>query len=109
MAKKVNITDKLELSGNPYLVIRNAELQVNADAATVLKIMDKYKNTETDSMSVNDMMDMYELIFPEKSREEIDRLNLSLTDFNIVIEAAMNLIMGEEEEEAGEAQTHTTT
>lgn len=109
MAKKVNITDKLELGGNPCLVIGDTELQVNADAATVLKIMDKHKDTDTSDMSVDAMLDMYELIFPEKSRDEITALNLSFTDFQIVIEEAMNLIIGEEEADAGEVQTHTTT
>ena len=42
MAKKVNITEKLELDGNPSLIIGKEELEVNADAATILKIMGKY-------------------------------------------------------------------
>lgn len=109
MAKKVNITDKLELGGNPCLVIGNTELEVNADAATVLKIMDKYKDTDANNTSVDEMMGMYELIFPEKSRDVITKLNLSFSDFQIVIEEAMNLITGEEENDTGEAQTHTTT
>lgn len=109
MAKKVNITDKLELGGNPYLVIGDKELQVNADTATVLKIMGKYADKDTSTMSLDDMMDMYEIIFPEKSRGEITALNLSLTDFKIVIEESLNLIMGGEEADTGEVQTHTTT
>jgi hypothetical protein len=40
VAKKVDITEKLELAGNPYLVIAGHELEVNADAATMLTIMD---------------------------------------------------------------------
>ncbi len=109
MAKKVNITDKLELGGNPYLVIGDKELQVNADTATVLKIMGKYADKDTSTMSLDDMMDMYEIIFPEKSRGENTALNLSLTDFKIVIEESLNLIMGGEEADTGEVQTHTTT
>lgn len=44
MAKVVNITDKLELEGNPHLVIKDEELEVNADAATMLKIMENMQN-----------------------------------------------------------------
>lgn len=109
MAKKVNITDKLELAGNPYLVIGTKELQVNADAATVLKIMEKYQDTNASSTTMNDLMGIYKLIFPEKSREEISNMNLSFADFKVVIEEAMNLVMDEEETGAGEDQTHTTT
>ena len=36
MAKIVNITDKLEMDGNPFLVIKDEKLEVNADAATML-------------------------------------------------------------------------
>lgn len=109
MAKIVNITDKLELGENPSLVIGDTELQVNADAATVLKIMDKYKDTDTNDMSVDNIMDVYDLIFPEKSRDAITKLKLSFSDFQIVIEEAMNLIIGGEKTDEGEVQTHTTT
>ena len=44
MAKKVNITEKLELDGNPSLIIGKEELEVNADAATMLKIMGNIQN-----------------------------------------------------------------
>ena len=37
MSKIVNITEKLEMDGNPYLVIKDEKLEVNADAATMLK------------------------------------------------------------------------
>lgn len=39
MARKVDITDKLTFDGNPFLVIKGKELEVNADAPTVLRIM----------------------------------------------------------------------
>lgn len=40
MAKTVDITEKLNMDGNPVIVIKNKKLEVNADAATVLKLMD---------------------------------------------------------------------
>lgn len=39
MAKTIDITDKLAFDENPKLVIKGKELEVNADATTVLKIM----------------------------------------------------------------------
>ena len=39
MSKVVDITDKLEFEENPKLVVKGKELEVNADATTVLKIM----------------------------------------------------------------------
>ena len=39
MAKTIDITDKLAFDENPKLVVKGKELEVNADATTVLKIM----------------------------------------------------------------------
>ena len=46
MSKIVNITEKLELDGNPFLLIKDEKLEVNADAATMLKLMGKYGEME---------------------------------------------------------------
>ena len=39
MAKIVNITDKLEFEANPILEIGTIEVEVNADAETMLRLM----------------------------------------------------------------------
>ena len=39
MAKIVDITEKLSFEGNPRLKIKGRELEVNADAPTMLKVM----------------------------------------------------------------------
>ena len=39
MSRKVDITEKLSFEVNPYLVIKGHELEVNADAASVLRVM----------------------------------------------------------------------
>lgn len=106
MAKVVDITEKLNFDENPRLAIRGTELEVNTDAATVLKVMGIVGDGS--STTPGDIVDLYNLIFPEKSREVIDQMKLNFTDFNKVIECAINLVVGEEEDE-GEAQTHTTT
>lgn len=39
MARVLDITDRLTFDGNPSLKIRDKELEVNADAPTMLKVM----------------------------------------------------------------------
>lgn len=120
MAKKVDITEKLELDENPCLIIQGEELEVNADAATVLKIMGMFKDAKSnenvkDAKSNENGMSqaqytlkMYNLIFPPKSQKLIEKKKLSFADLQRVIEAAMDLIHGDDEPE-GEDQTRTTT
>ena len=114
MRKKIDITDKLELNGNPCLVIRGEELEVNADAATMLKVMGMFANNQDDNdqddvvKKTQATLNMYDLLFPEKSKKLIEKKKLSFTDLNRVIEAAVDLIAGSNEP-AGETQTHTTT
>lgn len=95
MAKRVNITEKLSFDENPVLVIRDKELEVNTDATTVLKIMGLHKAGVEDSEAV---IKMYELLFSEKDRKKIEEMKLSFGDLQIVIEEAMNLVDGEEDQ-----------
>lgn len=108
MAKVVNITDKLELEGNPHLVIKDEELEVNADAATMLKIMGKYAEFDSDAATPKDILDLYNLMFPVESQKKIEKLKLSFTDLATVVMEAQKLITGEEDT-VGEPVTHTTT
>ncbi len=108
MSKIVNITDKLEMDGNPYLVIKDEKLEVNADAATMLKIMGKYGEIEESEATPKDILDLYDLMFPEESRMKIEKLKLSFNDLTVVVMEAQKLITGAEETE-GESQTHTMT
>lgn len=97
MAKKVNITDKLDFSGNPSLIIKDQEIEVDASAETVLRVMGKM--SEGSEGSPKFVMDMYELIFPEKSRNAIAAFNLQFNDFTKVVEAGISLIVDSDEEE----------
>lgn len=114
MRKSMDITEKLELDGNPCLVIQGEELEVNADAATMLKVMGMFANNQDDNdqddvvKKTQATLNMYDLLFPEKSKKLIEKKKLSFTDLNRVIEAAVDLIAGSNEP-AGETQTHTTT
>ena len=111
MAKKVDITEKLELDENPCLIIQGEELEVNADAATVLKIMGMFKDAKSNENEMSQAqytLKMYNLIFPPKSQKLIEEKKLSFADLQRVIEAAMDLVHGDDEPE-GEDQTRTTT
>lgn len=102
MAKIVNITDKLEMDGNPFLVIKDESLEVNADAATMLKLMGKYGEMQAAEATPKDILDLYNLMFPKESREKIEKLKLSFKDLTVLVEEAQKLITGEEDETEGE-------
>ena len=93
MGKVVDITDKLSFDGNPTLVVKGKKLEVNADAPTVLKVMNFMQKENVNDMEV--VSAMYQLIFPEKSRTEIDKLKPSISDWMIIIQEAMALVTGE--------------
>lgn len=103
MARKMDITEKLSFDGNPSLIIKGTELEVNADAATVLKVMGALGDEPGPGQVVN----MYNMLFPDRSREVIDGMHLSFEDFKTVVENAITLITGEADE--GEVATRTTT
>lgn len=95
MAKKIiDITEKLSFEENPILVIKGKELEVNTDAETVLKLMGIIGDQEDTSQK--EVLDMYELIFPEDSRKAISELSLSFNDLKLVIQEAMSLITEED-------------
>lgn len=99
MVRKVDITEKLSFEENPILVIKGKELEVNTDAETVLKLMGTIGDTENTSQK--EVLNMYELIFPESSRNVIRDLALSFNDLKLVIQEAMSLIT-EEDNASGE-------
>lgn len=108
MAKIVDITDKLEMDGNPYLIVKKEKLEVNADAATMLKLMGKYEEISSSEATPKDILDLYDLIFPKESRKKIENLKIGFKDLTVLVEEAQKLIIGDEEQ--GELpQTPTTT
>lgn len=107
MAKKIDITDKLTMEGNPSLVISGKELEVNADAATMLVLMDKFGDGDT--QTVKSVLEMYDIIFPEETRNAIADMELSFADLKVIIAEGMKLITGDEEETPGEEGTPATT
>lgn len=93
MSKIVNITDKLNYDVNPKIQVRDKEIEVNSDAATMLKIMGVMADHER--TGPKEVIAMYELLFGAGEREKIEALKLSFTDFQLLVNTAINLVTGE--------------
>lgn len=91
MSKVIDITDKLSFDSNPKLKIGKNEVEVNADAPTILKIMGLMNK---DGDSVANMVESYNLLFPAESRALLDGLKLNFNDFVAVIQLAIELVTG---------------
>lgn len=99
MAKIIDITEKLTFEGNPALKIKGKTLEVNADAPTMLKVMGLMVNGDP---GPKEIVDMYEMMFPEKSQKEIEKLKLNFNDLVTVVEAAVGLIVDTDGDSQGE-------
>lgn len=106
MGKVIDITEKLSFDSNPRIRIRDVELEVNADAKTVLSIMGKLGDHPTN----RNVLQCLELLFSAPEREKLDALNLSFPDYMNVVEQAMDLASGTGGADSqGEGETRTTT
>ena len=92
MAKMFDITEKLTFEGNPSLIIKGKKLEVNADAPTMLKVMGLMS---TDEPGMDEILKAYDMMFPEKSQKEIEKLKLNFNDLVVVIKEGINLITGD--------------
>ena len=95
MSKIIDITEKLTFDGNPSLVIKGKHLEVKPDAPTMLKVMGLMGGAEP---GVNEILETYDLMFPEKSKKEIEKLKLGFNDLIVVVQEAVGLIIGEDEQ-----------
>ena len=93
MAKRRDITNKLSFDGNPCLVIKGKDIEVNADAPTVLKVMGIFASEDTNA---DDIVAIYDLIFQEKSKKKLEALKPSFNDLIVIVEEAVTLITEEE-------------
>ena len=107
MSKRLNITDKLDFDTKRTLVIRDVEIAVNADAATMLKLMDASEGMDTKSYSF--VKKMLSLLFDEEELKKLEALKLSFADLMVVITAASDLVASESEEDEGNVPSPTTT
>ena len=103
MARKVvDLTEKLGLAEKPAVKVGDVELVVDDSARNMLQIMKLMEEGYTPQ----NIIDMCDLLFDKASRKELDKLGLSFADFTAVIEAAIDLVMGDGE---GNAETPATT
>lgn len=91
MAKVIDITEKLSFDENPRVMIKDQEIEVNADAKTMLEIMGLFNNKS----EVEATLAAYEKMISEKDRKKIDKLKLPFKDLMIIIQEAMALIQGD--------------
>lgn len=106
MAKMMDITDKLTFGENPRLRIKDEELEVHADTATVLQIMELLGDGDTGTREVIRCAD---LLLGKESRKKLEALNLPFADYMMVINQAMTLATGTDDEEGGAGGDPTTT
>ena len=70
--------------------------------------MGKYEETSSSEPTPKDVLDLYNLMFSEKSQKKIEKLKISFKDLTVLVEEAQKLITGEEDQ--GELpQIPTTT
>lgn len=93
MAKRRDITNKLSFDGNPCLVIKGEDIEVNADAPTVLKAMGIFTSEDT---GADDIATICDLIFSEESKKKLEAIKPSFNDLIIIIEEAIMLVTEEE-------------
>lgn len=107
MAKIIDITDKLEFCENPRLRIGTIEVEVQADAETVLRLF----GVLSSGMNAANINRALELLFTPEDLKRICGASmhgkkLSSKAFMTIIHSAIELIMGDDEK--GEEETHTT-
>ncbi len=100
MAKKVNITDKLNYDDNPVMVIGHIEVEVNADAETMLRLM----GVLAEKGELEAVGDALNLIFKPEDMEKICSIKqngkkLSAQSLITIVQEAVSLVMGETEGE----------
>lgn len=105
MGKRIDITDKLNFDENPVIVVKGKEIEVNTDASTALKVLAMVDNGNA---SATVMVEMTDLLFTKQGKKNLDSLKLNINDYSKVIEAAMGLVAGDDEDE-GEPQKNDGT
>ena len=99
MAKRINITDKLDFEENPVMEIGTLEVEVNADAETMLRLMGVFAE-KGDLEAVGEALN---LIFKLEDVDAICNLKksgkkLSAKSLMTIVQSAMSLVMGENEQ-----------
>lgn len=109
MAKVIDITDKLNLEERPKIKIQKEVIEVNNDAATAMKILQLVNYDLSNGIANEKAFKIACLLFGDKAMEKIQKLRLDFKDFGTLIYAALDTVFDSDEDDEGEAETHTTT
>lgn len=102
MSKNIDLTGKLGLEGKPTITVGKDTVTVDNSARTLLAVL----NEVGDDPGPKEMLAAFELLFSDKDRKAIDAMDLSFEDFALLMETALDLVLGGAE---GEGQTRATT
>lgn len=92
MARTADITDKLSFEENPRLIVKGRELEVNADAPTMLKVM---AMMDQETPGINDIKTAYEMLFMENAKKEVEKMGLKMSDWMVLVQEAVQLVVGD--------------
>lgn len=99
MSKVIDITDKLNFEENPVLKVKDVELEIDASAENMLKVM----GLVSDNPTAKDVEEMCQIIFTPNAQKKLSSLTLNFKDYQTVVMAAINVATGNDvDEEAGE-------
>lgn len=98
MAKIIDITERLNFEEKPEIVIKDTHIKLNDSAETMLKIMGNFNNKD----EAEAVIDSIGILFDKKEKEKLDKLKLNFKDYMTVVNIAMKIIRGDEENDQGE-------
>lgn len=104
MARNIDLTGKLGMGERPTITVGDMTLTVDDSAPNIIRVMEIVGDGNMTPAAVVEAAD---LLFEEKSRKQLAKLGLSLGDYGTLVEAATELVMGDEGE--GEGETPATT
>lgn len=94
MGKILDITDKLSFDENPVIRIKGEDLEIQASAENMLKIMGMFDSGKTEIQAA---MEATDLIFNERDKKKIKKLGLQIKDYMKLIQIAIDTAMDLEE------------
>lgn len=88
--KSVNLTSKLSLNAErPRILVGDVVIEVNNDAASILSLAETMGNRN--AFSVNDIIQMVNILFDGENREKIASLKLNFPNYKTLIMTAVQL------------------
>lgn len=108
MSKVIDITNKLTFDENPKVKVKGVEIELNANAADLFKVLAIIQSGNTSPESINVLV---ETLFPSKKEyEKVRKLKLSPKVFPAFLFECAHIAFGSDEEDIeGEAATPATT